>query len=468
VRHRLDVIARLEPLLDGADPAGAAHVTGRIEAEVAPIAEYLRRHPEDHPRLVELLDRYPIYAMPYSLMNAPLGGRGLVIAYAFPPYADASAVVMAKRVRTRGRIADVVANAMDRIRETDPSTLRISGPFVARHAALATPSYFSDFGSIEKFAVAGLEQIDTWTADHGRYEWLYSRAQFAASHFLAAAHKLRTPDLPWTAEFSDPLSRDVAGAERGTPVADGPLVAALREGMARLGLPVPASPNSFVWCEEIAYALADELVFTNENQMEFMLGYCSDPDVAEMARKKAVIAPHPTLPSEFYSMAEYDYPLEDDLVHVAYFGNFYATRGLDDVLGAIAALDEWSQSRLRVHVFTTKPEELRSRAEALGIGPSVRVGPYVRFLEFLNLTAQFDCLFVNDAVTEGSHTHNPYLPSKWSDYRGSGTAVWAQIEEGSPLSRQALAYRSAVGDVAAASEVLRSLIADKLGPAVPA
>ena len=125
VRHRLDVIARLEPLLDGADPAGAAHVTGRIEAEVAPVAEYLRRHPEDHPRLVELRDRYPIYAMPYSLMNAPLGGRGLVIAYAFPPYADASAVVMAKRVRTRGRIADVVANAMDRIRETDPSTLRI-------------------------------------------------------------------------------------------------------------------------------------------------------------------------------------------------------------------------------------------------------------------------------------------------------------------------------------------------------
>ena len=54
----------------------------------------------------------------------------------------------------------------------------------------------------------------------------------------------------------------------------------------------------------------------------------------------------------------------------------------------------------------------------------MRVGPYVRYLEFLNLTTKFDCLIVNDAATGASHARNPYLPSKWADYRGAGTPVW--------------------------------------------
>src|SRR5690606_1059000 len=97
------------------------------------------------------------------------------------------------------------------------------------------------------------------------------------------------PAVTWTAEFSDPLSRDVHDRERGTPVKDGDFLRGLRSGMEDLGLPLPESQNCFVWCEELAYALADEVIFTNENQMEYMLGYCSSPDLAAMARKKAVI-----------------------------------------------------------------------------------------------------------------------------------------------------------------------------------
>ncbi|SCE70877.1 glycosyltransferase [Micromonospora mirobrigensis] len=464
VTQRLEVITRLERLLPECDVRSKELLATRIRAQTAFLAEYLKVNPGEYGRVVEEIDRYPIFHMPYERMNGGLE-RGLVIAYAFPPYADTSAVVMGKRVRMMGRTADVIYNAMDRIRPTDESLTRISGPFINRKAALPTPSYFSDFGSMEKFALAGLKQIEQWQQNRRNwpYPWIYSRAQFAHSHFLAAAYKLANPKVRWTAEFSDPLSRDIADQERGTPVKEGVLMDKLRNGLAELELPIPESTNCFVWTEEIAYALADEIIFTNENQMEYMLSYCSSPELAEVARQKAVVSPHPTLSPNFYQMVETDYALEPGVANIAYFGNFYATRGLDDVLAAIAAQDTWTRAHLRMHVFTTKPEELQKRAAELGISDAVRVGPYARFLEFLNLTTKFDCLLVNDAVTGDSHAQNPYLPSKWSDYKGSGSPVWGLVEEGSPLSRQPLHYQCPVGDVAAATEIIAQIVRNKVG-----
>ncbi|MEV0157017.1 glycosyltransferase [Micromonospora sp. NPDC050686] len=463
VTQRLEVITRLERLLPECDVRSQELLATRIRAQTAFLAEYLKRHRDEYRRVVDEIDSYPIYHMPYERMNGVLE-RGLVIAYAFPPYADTSGVVMGKRVRMMGRTADVIYNAMDRIRPTDESLTRISGPFINRKAALPTPSYFSDFGSMEKFALAGLKQIAEWQdARKVPYPWMYSRAHFAHSHFLAAAYKLANPDVKWTAEFSDPLSRDISDQERGTPIKEGELLDRLRTGLTELGLPVPDTTNCFIWTEEVAYALADEIIFTNENQMEYMLSYCSNPELAEIARKKAVVSPHPTLSPNFYSMTETDYPLEPGVAHIAYFGNFYATRGLDDVLAGIAAQDSWTRAHLRMHVFTTKPEELQKRAAELGISDAVRVGPYAQYLGFLNLTTKFDCLLVNDAITGDSHAQNPYLPSKWSDYKGSGSPVWGLVEAGSPLSRQPLHFQSPVGDVAAAAEVLARIVRDKVG-----
>jgi glycosyltransferase involved in cell wall biosynthesis len=459
VRQRLDVISRLECLDALADGRTADLLHGRIRAQSAFINDYLTQRPTEHHRVVDLLDRRPIFHLPYDRMNRRLA-RGLVVAYAFPPYSDTSAVVMAKRVRARGEVVDVITNAMGRIREVDPSLQRISGPFVAYHEALRTPTYFSDWGSMERFALEGLEVAHRWEAGRGPYPWVYSRAHFAASHFLAAAYKLSRPGVRWIAEFSDPISRDVHDEERGTPIRRGPFLRSVQRGMRTRGLPLPRSRNCFVWCEELAYALADELIFTNEDQMEHMLGYCSNRSVADAARRKARIDPHPTLPTHFYSMIQHEYALDDGRVHLAYFGNFYATRGLDDVLRAIARADVGTRDRLRLHVFTSRPAELELRASALGVSECVRVGPYVRFLEFLNLSTKFDCLIVNDAATDLSHGRNPYLPSKWSDYRGSGSPIWGLVERGSPLSRQPLDHRSAVGDVDAAARALK-LIVDK-------
>jgi glycosyltransferase involved in cell wall biosynthesis len=462
VRQRLDVISELDRLVPESDGRIQELVHDRIAAQSGFISRYLDEYPEQHARVVDELDRRSIDYFPYQRINGKRA-RGLALAYAFPPYADTSAIVMAKRLRARGEVVDVIQNEMDKIRIVDESLLRISGPFVGRQAALATPTYFSDWTSMEKFAVEGLKVIGNWEAEQARYEWVYSRAQFAASHFLAAAYKLANPGAKWIAEFSDPLSRDIHDKERGTLVKNGPFLESLLNGMISLGLPVPKSRNCFVWCEEIAYALADELYFTNVNQVDYMLSYCTEAELATIARAKAVIAPQPTLSRDFYNAISRDYSLGHGAMHVAYFGNFYATRGLDDVLVAIAKCDPGLQTRLRVHVFTAKPESLQRRAEELGVSHCVLAGPYVRYLEFLNLTTRFDCLIVNDAFTAGTHTSNPYLPSKWADYRGSETPVWGLIEPGSPLSREQLAYASPVGDVAAAQRVLAELVQKKFG-----
>lgn len=456
----LDLVAELERLAGMTDPDRSGPLWRRIEELTDRIGDHLRQHPGDHPAVVRALDRTPIFNLPYRRMNRGLG-RGLVVAYAFPPYADTSGTVMAKRIRQRGMVADVVYNTMDRIRKQDPTIRRISGPYTCDEAAIATPTYFSHWPSMEKFTMAGIRQIQDWTAATGPYPWLYSRAHFAASHILAAAYKISHPAVAWTAEFSDPLSRGRMDEEVGTPIADGPVLTTLRAGLRQLGLPEPKSTNCFVWCEEVAYALADELIFTNENQLDYMLSYCADPDLAGIARKKAVVSPHPTLPEQFYTMAAADYPLEAGVAHLAYFGVFYATRGLDDVLTAVAESDPPTREQVRVHVFTSQPEPLRDRAAELGIGSLVRVGGYVDYLAFLNLTTRFDCLVVNDAATSEYHTRNPYLPSKWSDYRGSRTPVWGLVEAGSPLSHQPLAYRSPVGDIEAAKQVLSRIVRSK-------
>ncbi|MFC0007403.1 hypothetical protein [Micromonospora siamensis] len=462
ITERLATVVRLERLHADSGSAVGELVTQAVARQAERMGDYLAQHPDQHPEVVKELDRFPVFELPHGLVNRGMP-RGLVVAYAFSPYADASAIVMAKRVRNMGGVADVVYNAMDRMRTKDQTVRRISGPFIADEAPVATPTYFSHWGSMEKFVEAGMAEIHKWEAEKGRYEWIYSRAHFAASHLLAAVYKLANPEVRWTAEFSDPLSKDMLDEERGTPVEDGPVLETLRNGAKALGLPIPESSNCFVWCEELTYVLADELIFTNPNQLEYMMSYCSDEKVAATARSKAVVSAHPTLPRDFYSMVDFDYPMSEGLIHLAYFGVFYATRGMDDVLAAVANAPEELRRKLRIHVFTTKPAELDRRAAELGIADCIQVGPYVRFLEFLNLTTKFDCLIVNDAFTADYQPLNPYLPSKWSDYKGSGTSVWGLTEAGSPLNGQKqLAYNSPVGDVEAAGKVLEQLVRDKL------
>lgn len=431
-----------------------------IRLVAAPINAYLKEKPEDHDRVLDLIESYDLSEFPYDVVNRGLA-RSLAISYCFVPYNDTSAIVMAKRVRARRDLVDVVFNTMDQSREIDPSMRRISSPFVEDEIAIATPTRWSSWPRIDEFRLEGMRRISALETEKGPYQKLYSRVMWPASQFLAASYKLHNPSVTWVAEFSDPVSRDVTGAERGTPIQDGPFLDAVYDELQKRGLPALDSDNLMAWCEYLAYTLADRIVFTNENQLEYMLSYCPVPELVPIVRAKAVVSPHPSLPPRFYSMSEQTYPLDPSAAHLAYFGNFYATRGLGDLLNALAGLDEPTRSKLRLHVFTGNADTLREHVKSLGIEANVHINPYVRFLAFLNLTTKFDCLIVNDALTADSHTKNPYLPSKWSDYKGSGRPVWGLVEAGSPLSNQPLTYSSPVGNLPAAQAILREL-ADKL------
>lgn len=461
VTRRIARLALLEGLMDEATGETIRTVLDQwIGDETSAIGRYLGTRPADRPRVVEALDRSHLSRLPSNRLNAGLAS-GLVVSYCFPPYVDTAAIVAAKRVRERGEIVDVVYNAMDRIRRTDITTRRIAGPFVGDEAVVPSRTAFASWVSIDSFREMGMAQILAWEQEKGPYGTLYSRAQFAASHFLAAAYKMHQPTTQWTAEFSDPLSRDVQGLERGDLAQEGPFLQQLSEAFRERGVEPPASRNAFLWCEWTAYVLADELLFTNRNQLEYMKRYCPE-SIGELIEQKAVIAPHPTLPPQFYNMVEHNYDFRKDVVNLAYFGNFYSTRGLDDILLAIAGLPVEFRQHTALHVFTSKPDELRQRTAQLDVDENVLVGEYVGFLRFLNLTTKFDCLIVNDAATDPD-VMNPYLPSKWSDYRGSRSPVWGLVEDGSPLSSMPLDYRSPIGHVSAAQQVLANIVATKVG-----
>lgn len=386
--------------------------------------------------------------------------RTLVTSYCFPPYREATAVVSAKRVREFNEPVDVVCNAMDSILARDPSLTAICGDLVQRFAAVPSPTHFSNWPNIRSFVDLGYRTILRWQQERDPYERLYSRAQFAASHFLAARYKASHPDTTWVAEFSDPLSRNTLGEPRRNDLKDDVLSAMIRRTVEAQGFTVPDNLNVYQWCEAMVFALADEIIFTNRHQQDYMLNTCHDASLAERAELHSVIAPHPVLPREFYSLYPSTYQLPNDRINIGYFGRFYTNRGIGLVMSALRGLPEGVVNRLRLHIFTNDPDEITHLVAGTRIEQSIVAHPYLDYLEFLALADRMDLLLVTDATTPPGMV-NPYLPSKWSDYRGSRTPVWAVVEEGSSLDEQSgIAYRTPIEHMSAIQQVLNGLAID--------
>lgn len=364
-------------------------------------------------------------------------------------------MVSAKRVQERGEVVDVVLNAMDEVRTVDPGTQRIAEEYIDHTVVLETRSLFGAWSAVRDFCEASETEIATLVEEKGEeYATMHSRAMWPASHFAAALYKLRSPGTRWSAEFSDPVSRDVHGELRTGKVKDDDVSRRLR---AALPADFPGDELTlFQWCEQIAYHLADELVFTNPHQLQVMLEDCP-PALRELVRSKAVVDPQPALPRRFYELAPVESVRDGSRTCIAYFGAFYATRGLGEVFAALEQLTPAQRDGLRLDVYTSSTDTVEEAVAGKPWADVVRAHPYRPYLEFLALTAQYDALLVNDAETTGTHAVNPYLPSKYSDYRGSQRPVWGHVEPGSVLDGEDLQYRSAVGDVASARAVLEQL-----------
>lgn len=460
VTERMNVINELNHLLPSTDDINKQeYIKLKIRSQTLFINRYLHKHPDDHHKIAELIQNLNLNYFPYNILNKNLAKK-LVISYCFPPYVDTSANVMSKRIRKQDIVVDVILNRMDEIRDVDENLNCLTEDLIENKIIINSHPSFKNWKHIEDFCVKGIQKIDQIVKLKGEYEEIYSRSMFPASHFLAFEYKIKYPNVKWTAEFSDPLIFDIKGNLRNSKLNNQKFMDKINGLLTSKKVPLCEDGNLFVLCEYLPYIFADELIFTNENQKEYMMNKFPYPEIKSIIEQKSRIDPHPSLKKDFYNLKENNYHLNNNYVNIAYFGAFYATRNLDEVFHAIYRLNNAYKNKCKVHFFTNDVEGFKTSMECSPIYNNLIINPYVSFLEFLNLTTKFDCLIVNDAHTEEYKKINPYLPSKLSDYLGSGTDIWGIYEENSTLSKTELKYKSPLDDINSSIKILKRIIDD--------
>lgn len=454
VLQRLEVMKRLENI--EVSPEGRAAISSLKTAQTGFISRYLAAHPAKEPKVRDAIDHSGLKNFPWAMLNKGRA-RQLVIAYCFSPFMDTSAVVASKIIADRGEFVDVISNDMSPIRSVDDAVSTISDRWIDSRTQIQVRPAFSDWTLITEFADRALEAALAQARSKGGYEHVYSRALWAGSHVAAARFKLSNWSTEWSAEFSDPLRLGVDGGRREGAIVDNETARLLQGTLSDRGFTSEQIDTLFDLVELSTFVLADRLIFTNENQRDTMLDGISSDRFRHETMAKSVVRKHPEPPTHAYSAVETAYRLPADTINIGYFGAFYRNRSIDEVLVAMANLHVEEQRSIRLHVFSNSPETVSTAAAALGISALVYSNKYLSYMEFLSATTKFDYLLVNDVNLGVGHV-NPFLPSKLSDYRGSGSKIWALVDPGSPLSREDVDYSSAVGDSHSAMNVLREMV----------
>lgn len=407
---------------------------------------------------------------------------GLALLYNFSPFQDTGATVASKRLRNYGETVDVIACSFLHKKKQDTTVEVIADPYVAsRHFLPLAPSW-ATWEPFKAFVYKA-----NFYANHllkqAPYEFFYTRAMWAPSHLAGAMFKREHPELRWIAEFSDPLSLDVEGKPRGGKLPEDDLSELfLNDLVAAYPDLDPAEITVFSLAELLPYAFADELLFTNSNQLKTMLSHIPSPALRARVEQKAQVSNHPTLPRGYYLHEDSDYEVDPQVLNLGYFGEFYSSRSITEVTAAMRTLPPAMADKVHLHVFTNyipagegnrRPRNLSKKqfddlvkraydgVGAQGIEEKVTFNPSLPFLKFLATTEKLDYLIVNDAKSGPHHEVNPYLPSKWSDYAGSSAKSWGFVEDGSILSQKPVDVKTPVGDALTAREQLWKLLIAK-------
>lgn len=424
------------------------------------MAAYLREHPQDHSRVFKELDANRLPEDMKSYINRSLS-KTLAVSYCFPPWADTAGTVAAKRMVAAGQPFDVISNEMGKFRSLDKSLNDLAHHLVGDHIELKTPtnSTVDPKGCIEFARQAKKSALNLNSAR--KFEKMYSRVMWPASNFAAASIKAALPKIFWTAEFSDPMVTDIVSARRPGKMEMAWLSeTGIDKRIVEKGYPLLESDSLMEWCEYLAYTLADEVLFTNKNQRDYMLSQPWISNLAPRILKKSIIAPHPTLSPAFYEKSDDFWRPQPDRINIAYFGSFYKTRGLSSILEAISTLDDQIKSKVHLDIYAAHNADLQNLINDLGISMFVKQQEPLSYFRFLARCKTYDFLLVNDAETRGIKPMNPYLPSKVSDYLGAGVPIWAVAEKDSSLYHTPLPKGSIVselGDPGSYSAALKAI-----------
>lgn len=435
-------------------------ISTKVRAQCGFIVRYLREFPEDylkfHLKIIEL----NITDFPYKYLQSKLDlpvAETLVISFCYAPFVDTSAVIVSKRIYERGVFCDVVSANMSKVRKIDTALMQIDAHLVKDTYLIDLIPAFGNWKCFQIFTSSMLNAVS-----NKKYKNIYSRSFWPASHFAAFEYKRQNPAVEWVAEFSDPIILDIEGNPRFSEISKDWVESVVNE--FNLDQVLLNELNLYVWAELLVYLLADEIIFTCDNQKTLMLEKFPYQTIATRAQKVSIITPHPSLPKEFYISNKVQYELDNAKVNMAYFGAFYKTRRLDDLIEVIKwyhenKLNYKSIKMPHIHIFTEQVDAAKLMIQEEGLDSYFTINPYLSYMDFLAVSNQMDVLIVNDAKANEIFGLNPYLPSKISDYLNSDAKIWAFYEEGSALSNDSnINASSKIGDDKSSREALLILI----------
>ena len=446
VEDRLTVIKKLNNCLYKTEDSD--HNNGlklRINAQTSFINKYLKVNQNEYNKVLESIKKLNLNYFNMKELNKNLAKK-LYITFSFLPYNDISSYIIGKRIFNDGNIVDVISNNMDPLRRIDETSSNITEEYLGRNQLINSVPTFGNWKHIQKFCEHGLNSLNKLIKQNNGYEEIYSYSMYPASNFLAFKYKLEHPEVKWTVEISDQLIYETIGDVVNATIDDTDVINKINSLLEEKGFPKDSTGKIFFLNEYLAYAFADEIIFPSKNLKEYMLDKFPLKDIIKSFEKKIKIISPPALKCKCYSLIPKDYSLNSDIVNFAYFESNYEKIYLEQVYRTIKSLKDSLKDKFMIHIFTNNPEGFKRSVTGLVDEGCLNINPQVNFLEFLNLTTKFDCLIVTDQKTKQSKPSNPFLPSRFCDYVGSGTDIWGICEEGSALSLQDMKYKSDIYD----------------------
>ena len=375
----------------------------------------------------------------------------LVISYFFPPSNNISGIVLSKRIIENNKKVDLLTTHQDNSLEDFSNIL---DSYIESKIFVDVTKPKDSPEGIAEFVKNSLNQLTH------EYETITSRSWLMSNHFLAMEYKFSHPDTYWRAEFSDPLLYDIyhrINRRDRHKIKSGNYFKRVNERIPENFPKLKNNSSTFFTVEYLTFLFADEIVFTNENQRDLMIGEFPI-DIKDFVLNKSVISPHPTLPNEFYHKKQTSLKLNHDYINMAYFGDYYyPNRNFEPILYALDSLNHKFKDKIRFYIFISDTKLLKD----LTPQKNIYIKKPIDYLEFLNASTKFDVLVVNDMETGDNWSKNPYLPSKLSDYRGSGTDIWAIAEPGSALDNINVKYKSHIDDYQSNTNALVRILEDR-------
>jgi len=338
--------------------------------------------------------------------------NGIAFCHNFSPSVDASAFVASKRLSQIAQHVGepiawtVITSNMSHCRKQDTLWEEFYASYqYANKITTSTPTGFN-----EKSQYSWGRYVHSIAEERmSDVTYIYSRSMWAGSHVAAYLYKKEHPEVIWYAEFSDPIYMGTDNKKR----------------KAAYNYVGEESFYNTFWkdIEDVVFQNADHIIFTNENQCQYMLMNNKQKNENEVLLK-SLVWNHPVISNRYAKIIESDVQLDSNAINIGYFGTFYPNRDYDAMLTFL------NNEKINVYMFTNITGELEKLSK---LYPNLYIHPMIAQLEFLNLASKMDYCYLNDIAFEGEV--NPYLPSKLADYLAADARIIALTYPNTPMDK---------------------------------